>query len=142
MLDDEFEIHNIDSPVIPELHTFLNKIITVKEVKLAISKLKNGKASGEDRVLNEMLKSGKLTLSDSFCKIFNLVFASERYPYSWCKNFLVPVFKSGIPDNSDNYREISIGSCIGKGYSMVLFNRLIDAIDNFNLINKNQIVFF
>ena len=141
MLDDQFEIHDNDSPVIPELHIFLNKIITVKEVKLAISKLKNGKAPGEDRILNEMLKSGKLTLSDSLCKIFNLVFASERYPYSWCKNFLVPVFKSGIPDNPDNYRGISIGSCIGKVYSMVLFNRLIDAIDNFNLLSKTRLVF-
>ena len=82
MLDDQFEIHNIDSPVFPELHTFLNKILTVKEVKLAISKLKNGKTPGGSRVLNEMLKSGKLTLSDSLCKIFNLIFASERYPYS------------------------------------------------------------
>ena len=88
-----------------------------------------------------MLKSGKLTLSDSLYKIFNLVFASKRYPYSWCKNFLVPVFKSGIPDNPDNYRGISIGSCIGKCYSLVLFNRLIDAIDNFNLLSKSQIVF-
>ena len=120
MLDDQFEIHNIDSPVILELSTFLNKIITVKEVNLAISKLKNGKAPGEDRVLNKMLKSGKLTLSDSLCKIFNLVFASERYPYRWCKNFLVPVFRSGIPDNPDNYRGISICSCVGKVYSMVL----------------------
>ena len=140
MLDDQFEIHNIDSPVIPELHTFLNKIITVKEVKLAISILKNGKAPGEDRVLNKVLKSGELTLPDSLCKIFNIVFASERYPCSWCK-ILVPVFKSGIPDNPDNYRGISIGSCIGKVYSMVFFNHLIDAIDNFNLLSKNQIGF-
>ena len=88
-----------------------------------------------------MLKSGKLTLSDSWCKIFNLVFTAERYPYSWCKNVLVPVFKSGTPGNPDNYRGISIGSCIGKVYSMVLFNRLIDAIDNFNLLSKNQIGF-
>ena len=50
------------------------------------------------------------------------------------------VFKSGIPDNPDNYRGISIGSCFGKVYSMVLFNRLIDAMDNFNL-SKNQIGF-
>ena len=103
--------------------------ITVKEVKLPIRKLKNGKTPGEDRVLNEMLKSGKLTLSNSLCKIFNLVFSSEKYPYSLCKNFLGPVFKSGIPDNPDNYRGISIGFCIGKVYSMVLLNGLIDAID-------------
>ena len=51
------------------------------------------------------------------------------------------MFKSGIPDNPDNYRGISIGSCIGKVYSMVLFNRLIDAIDNFILLSKNQIGF-
>ena len=51
------------------------------------------------------------------------------------------MFKSGIPDNYDNYRGISIGSCIGKVYGMVLFSRLMDAADNFNLLSKNQIGF-
>ena len=27
MLDDQFEIHNIDSPVIPELHTLVHCIV-------------------------------------------------------------------------------------------------------------------
>ena len=49
------------------------------------------------------------------------------------------MLKSGTPDNPDNYRGISIGSCVGKVYSMVLFNRLINAIDKFNLLSKSQI---
>ena len=63
------------------------------------------------------------------------------YPYSWSKNFLVPVFKSGTPDNPDNYRGVSVGSCVVKVYSMVLFNRLINATNKFNLLSKNQIDF-
>ena len=51
------------------------------------------------------------------------------------------MFKSGTPDNPHNYRGISIGSCVGKVFSMVLFNRLINAIDKFNLLSKNQIGF-
>ena len=137
----QFQLPNIDSPITPELHTYLNKIITVKEVILAITNPKSGKAPGQDRIMNEMLKVGKTTLSHSLCKIFNLVLVSEKYLNSWCKNFLVPVFKSGTPHNPDNYRGISIGSCVGKVYSMVLFNHLINAIDKFNLLSKNQIGF-
>ena len=132
---------DIDSPVIPDLHKMLNKIFTVKEVLLAIDNLKNGKAPGEDRILNEMLKAGKITLADSLCKIFNLVFESEKYPYIWSINLLVPVFKGGISDNPDNYGGISISSCVGKLYSSVLYNRLIDAIEKFGLLSNNQIGF-
>ena len=132
---------DIDSPVIPDLHKMLNKIFTVKEVLLAIDNLKNGKAPGEDRILNEMLKAGKITLADSLCKIFNLVFESEKYPYIWSINLLVLVFKGGISDNPDNYGGISISSCVGKLYSSVLYNRLIDAIEKFGLLSNNQIGF-
>ena len=126
---------DIDSPVIPDLDKVLNNILTVKEVLLAIDNLKNGKAPGEDRILNEMLKAGKITLADSLCKIFNLVFESEKYPYIWSIHFLVPVFKGGISDNPDNYRGISISSCVGKLYSSVLHNRLADSLCKiFNLV--------
>ena len=116
----QFQLPNIDSPITSELHTYLNKIITVEEVILAITNLKSGKAPGQDRIMNEMLKVGKTTLSHSLRKI--------------------PVFKSGTPDNPDNYRGISIGSCVGKVY-MVLLNHLINATDKFNLLSKNQIGF-
>ena len=119
----------------------VTSIITVKEVLLAIDNLKNGKARGEDRILKEMLKAGKITLADSLCKIFNLVFESENYSYIWSINFLVPVFKGGISDNPDNYEGISISSCVGKLYSSVLYNRLIDAIEKFGLLSSNQIGF-
>ena len=119
----------------------VTSIITVKEVLLAIDNLKNEKARGEDRILNEMLKAGKITLADSLCKIFNLVFESEKYSYIWSINFLVPVFKGGISDNPDNYGGISISSCVGKLYSSVLYNRLIDEIEKFGLLSSNQIGF-
>ena len=86
----QFQLPNINSLIKPELHSYLNKIITIKEVISAITNLKSGKAPGQDRIMNEMLKVGKTTLSHSLCKIFNLVLVSEKYPYSWCKNFLVP----------------------------------------------------
>ena len=144
-IDGNLEMPDIDCPVIPDLHKVLNKIFTVKEVLLAIDNLKNGKAPGEDRILNEMPKAGKITLADSLYKIFNLVFESEKYPYIWSVNFLLPVFKGGISsrisDNPDNYRGISISSCVGKLYSSVLYNRLIDPIEKFGLLSNNQIGF-
>ena len=66
----------IDSPVIPDLHKVLNKIFTVKEVLLAIENLKNGKAPREDRILNEMLKAGKITLADSLLR-YLILFSSQ-----------------------------------------------------------------
>ena len=84
----QFQLPNIDTPIItPELHTYLNKIITVKEVILAITNLKSGKAPGQDRIMNEMLKVEKTTLSQSLCKIFNLFWYQKNIPTVGVKTF-------------------------------------------------------
>ena len=74
-------------------------------------------------------------------KLVNLILDSEKYPSLWYRNLLITLYKGGGNDDSDNYRGISIGSCLAKLYSTILYHRIIEVNDNFKLINTKQIGF-
>ena len=71
----------------------LNQIITYKEAKKIISKIKKRKAAGLDRILNEMLKSLTPTLIDSLVKLLNLIMSTNIIPMKWCQGLISPIFK-------------------------------------------------
>lgn len=89
-----------------------------------INNLKNGKSSGEDKITNEMIKAGKSAMIQIYVKLFNTIFDNCKYPKIWNKAYIVPLYKSGDPALVNNYRGISITSCLGKLYNSVILNRL------------------
>ena len=121
----------------------LNRIILSIEVQKAIKKLKAGKSAGEDRVaFNEILKIFESSLLLPITKLVNLILDSEKYPSLWYRNLLITFYKGGGNDDPDNYRGISIGSCLAKLYSTILYHRIIEVNDNFKLINNiSKLVF-
>jgi hypothetical protein len=54
-----------------------------KEVTEATKKLKNGKSSGSDSILNEMLKYDNFVLQPCLVKLFNIILSSGIYPTEW-----------------------------------------------------------
>ena len=109
----------------------LNKIITFREMRKAIKKLKTGKSAGKDKILNECLRVLEPCL----------VLGSEKYSSPWCRNLLVTLYKGGGSDDPDNYRGISTGSCLAKSYSTVLYLRILEVNEKFQLITNKQIGF-
>ena len=71
----------------------------------------------------------------------NLIFSSGNYPSNWSRNLLVAIHKSGAKDDPDNYRGISISSCLSKLCSTVLYLRVLEVNESFSLINNKQIGF-
>ena len=103
-------------------------------LKKQIWKLKNGKSAGEDNILYEVLKTGEFCLVDPLVKLMNLIFESEKYPLKWTRNLLITLHKGGLPDKPDNYRGISISSCLSKLFSTVLYFRILEVNENFSLL--------
>ena len=58
----------------------LNYPISEDEVKKAVERLKNGKACGEDKILNEMIKAFTESHISVLTKIFNIVLVSGHMP--------------------------------------------------------------
>ena len=78
----------------PICEAILNSEITVKEVLGGISLLKNNKASGYDKIVNEYLKASNDKLIQIYCKLFNVVFESSIVPESWLVGIIQPNLKN------------------------------------------------
>lgn len=120
-------------------NVILNSKITIEEIKKCIKNLKNGKSPGEDKILNEYIKSTQYIFLPIYEKLFNYVFDSGIIPISWLEGIIRPIYKNkGDPKLVNNYRPITILSCLGKLFTAVLNNRLTMYLDNENILNENQ----
>ena len=94
-------------------NTFLNESISFGEITNIVKNLKLNKATGEDTILNEILKS--LNIMIFMYRLFAHCFEYGIVPAVWNLAIITPVFKKGKdPYNPLSYRGISLLSCIGK----------------------------
>ena len=107
-----------------ELLDKLNRDFTIEEINNATKKLHNNKSVSEDLISNEMLKNSGDQLKRLLVKLFNLCLQYGTYP--WNNSITTPLHKKGDRQNPDNYRAITIGSCLGKLFSSLLLNRLTE----------------
>ena len=116
---------------------------TIKECEIlhCIGKLKNNKATGCDRICNEMLQNAKHTLTPTLKNLFNLIFSTGSFPTTWSGSLTRPIYKSGSKLLPTNYRGISLSSCLGKLFCMILNERLINYLEENKLMTPLQIAF-
>ena len=100
---------------------FINRPFSTSEVCSIIKGLSNQKAVGIDGLANEYLKASLMFSLVNLTKIFNLVLDSGIIPKNWAVGIIRPILKSnGQTDNPDNYRGITILSCLGKVITSLL----------------------
>ena len=116
----------------------LNNDISEAEIRIAISQLKSGKSSGEDKLLNEFFVHGKNVLMEYMLKLFNFVFNSGVFPEAWSEGLLIPLLKKGIVTNVENFRGITLLSVLGKLFTRVLNNRLQSWAENYGIYVEAQ----
>jgi hypothetical protein len=86
-----------------------------------VNKLKNGKASGEDGISNEMLKRGGPAIVEWLVRLYNLCMNVGRAPLEWKTAIIVPPFNGkGDKKECKNHRDISLLSTPGKVYGRVI----------------------
>ena len=112
--------------------------ITEGEIRTAIKMLKRNKSCGEDRIINEIFIECKDALLPHITKLFNNIFKSGYFPKCWAKGCIVPVYKKGDKNDTNNYRGITIISCFCKLFTSVLNARLLEWDINDNIITDAQ----
>ena len=131
----EFDLNSADVSVNEEL----NFEFTADEVALLIKKLKSGKACGLDHIRNEMLKSCSPNLLSIFASLFNIVLNTGIIPEEWCIGYIMPLYKNkGSINDPDNYRGITLLSCVGKLFSALLNERITRYLDAVGGIGDEQ----
>ncbi len=102
---------------------------------------KAGKSSSDDLILNEMLRSGLGFILPSVTKLFNTSLNSQTFPDLWNIAYQVPLFKGGYVYNTNDYRGISITSCLGNIFNQTLSTRLQTKTETDRKLLDNQAVY-
>ena len=78
-------------------------------------------------------------LTPIFTKLFNVILDSGIYPSVWSVGKIVPIFKNkGDSKDPQNYRPITLSSCLGKVFSLVLNERLVTFLTETQTLKENQ----
>jgi hypothetical protein len=88
-----------------------------------------------------MMKVNSISIKMMIQKLFNIIICSGDYPKIWGSGNITSLFKGGDPDNTNNYRGITITSSLGKLFNRILNNRLESFRSNENLTIKEQIAY-
>jgi len=104
--------------------------------------LKLGTSSGLDKIITELFIYGVNILVPSLTKLFNCVLLSSLYPVEWANGVMQLIRKKGDPDDPNNYRDITLLSCMGKLFVKVLYNRMVKWKNHNSILCEEEVFFF
>ena len=131
-----------DSPIpdSPSTSGPLDHEITIEELEESSYILRNGKSTGRDGILNEMIRCLLNTHPDVILTLFNVILSSGMPVLPWDTSIFSPIHKKGSKMDPDNCRAISLLCCLSKFFVAILNARLLKyAIEN-NIIHKNLFI--
>ncbi len=129
----QYILQNASTLIDDDSDNILNKEITLKEITIALSALKLGKACGPDGLPPEMWKHGGNILLPYLHVLFNCIFNSGDFPSAWSQSIIFPLHKKGSKHDVNNYRGISLMDICGKIFTYILNERLKTFVNVYNL---------
>ena len=120
-------------------NVFINELFTIAEIRKHINSLKINKAPGTDFILNEFIKNCPDKLIYVIVLLFNMVLESGIIPTDWSVGIIKVLYKNkGDIDDINNYRGITLLSCLGKLFTSVINERLYNYLTHANLLGNEQ----
>ena len=117
----------------------INIPFTEGEITDHIKSLKNNKSPGVDHILNEFLKFCPKELIVVIVQFFNIILDSGKIPNEWTIGLIKPLYKNkGDINDINNYRGITLLSCIGKLFTSVLNTRLYSYLTSEDILGNEQ----
>jgi hypothetical protein len=131
-------LNNYVSNKVPVPMFFNIPLITRDKVTNMISELDSSKATGLDGIGPKIVKLSADVISPTIQHIMNLSFNSGVFPDSWKAAKVNPIFKSGSPQDINNYRPISILPTLSKLIERHVHNHFSNYLDHYKLIVESQ----
>ena len=69
---------------------------------------------------------------------FNVILISGKFPKSLKEGIIIPVYKQGNKLDVNNYRGITISSCLGKLFCHIINDRIYKELESKNSYNLNK----
>ena len=77
-------------------------------------------------------------MGDALVGLFNLVLVTGYIPEEWSIGLIVPIYKKKEVSNPDNYRGITLLSCIEKLFTSLLNHRLCLFLEDYGVMGEEQ----
>ena len=119
----------------------LNCTINKEELEAAAKVLRYGKSPGLDRVLNEMILPLVNLYPGLLLKLFNSVLTNTWVTNEWLMSLITALHKKGNKEDPDNYRGISLMSCMAKLFLTILNNRIANFAKERKILTPSQLGF-
>ena len=121
-----------------EFLTILDRAISIEEIRKVITKLKNSKEAGLNKIIPELLKSFDDNFLSLIVSTLNEIPDSGKFPDEWALGMIVILFKEGTKSDLNNYRGITLLSMLGKILVGVSNNGLWEVVDKYEIHKENQ----
>ena len=111
-------------------------IVDLSDIKVykVLKSLNVSKANGPDCISNRMLKETAEVICKPLSKLFIKSMITGTFPDAWKQANISPVFKKNNRQIKENYRPISLLSCVGKVMERIVFNELYDYCSDNDLL--------
>ena len=115
-------------------------VVTPELIAKKIKAMKDNKSPGVDGIPPKLLMETVEQISIPLARVFNLSLKEGVVPFEWKEANIIPLFKKGSRNKSENYRPVSLTSVICK---LLLLERLIkdhmvEFLVKHKLLNSSQ----
>lgn len=121
-----------DKPILDQVYISRGDIID------AISLSKNNKSPGLDNITNELIKNWDDSVTDTLFTMFQRFALSESTPRDWNTGIIIPIHKKGDKADLNNYRGITLNSCISKIYTRIITKHVSTFVENNGILSEIQ----
>ena len=99
------------------------------EIRFALSKMKEGKASGSDELVVDFLKVAEDEVIGPIANVFTRILESQEIPEDWKTGTVILLHKKGDRSNLKNYRPITLLPHLYKLFTKTVCNRITKTLD-------------
>jgi exonuclease III len=117
------------------------KYVSIIEVENIAKTLKVKYSHGYDEISTRILKSSIYYISSPLTYIINRMLTTGIFPNRLKFSEVKPLFKTGERNNMSNYRPISLLTSFSKIFERVIYNRLLQHINNNQILANTQFGF-
>ena len=113
-------------------------VVTPELVAKKIKAMKDNKSPGVDGIPPKLLMETVEQISIPLAIVFNLSLKEGVVPFEWKEANIIPLFKKGSRNKSENYRPVSLTSVICKLLERLIKDHMVDFLVKHKLLNSSQ----
>ena len=113
-------------------------VVTPELVAKKIKAMKDNKSPRVDGIPSKLLMETVEQISIPLARVFNLSLKEGVVPFEWKEANIIPLFKKGSRNKSENYRPVSLTSVICKLLERLIKDHMVDFLVKHKLLNSSQ----